>query len=203
MGHLRIPDSPVIRLSPAADRLGAPRRIALPPMQPRKTDLAHAALQAHRAPLDLRQRRALILCDGKRDLAELGALLGDDAAPLIAQLQRDGYLHAEQPDPAPAPSPAASPEPTPVPATRRRSLLAARIYLLDMLALQRHPAAARLHQLLQATRDDADTVHALRLALAQLPAMASDGYVGRVRERLREVLPEPHLAAVLDAPLPA
>ena len=166
-------------------------------MQPRKTDLAHAALQAHRAPLDLRQRRALILCDGKRDLAELGALLGDDAAPLIAQLQRDGYLHAEQPDPAP------SPETTPVPATRRRSLVAARIYLLDMLALQRHPAAARLHQLLQATRDDADTVHALRLALAQLPAMASDGYVGRVRERLREVLPEPHLAAVLDAPLPA
>lgn len=166
-------------------------------MQPRKTDLAHAALQAHRAPLDLRQRRALILCDGKRDLAELGALLGDDATPLIAQLQRDGYLHAEQPDPAP------SPETTPVPATRRRSLLAARIYLLDMLALQRHPAAARLHQLLQATRDDADTVHALRLALAQLPAMASDGYVGRVRERLREVLPEPHLAAVLDAPLPA
>lgn len=166
-------------------------------MQPRKTDLAHAALQAHRAPLDLRQRRALILCDGKRDLAELGVLLGDDAAPLIAQLQRDGYLHAEQPDPAP------SPETTPVPATRRRSLLAARIYLLDMLALQRHPAAARLHQLLQATRGDADTVHALRLALAQLPAMASDGYVGRVRERLREVLPEPHLAAVLDAPLPA
>ncbi|WP_254574518.1 hypothetical protein [Stenotrophomonas acidaminiphila] len=168
-------------------------------MQPRKTDLAHAALQAHRASLDLRQRRALILCDGKRDLAELGALLGDDAAPLIAQLQRDGYLHAEQPDPAPSPSP----ETTPVPATRRRSLLAARIYLLDMLALQRHPAAARLHQLLQATRGDADTVHALRLALAQLPAMASDGYVGRVRERLREVLPEPHLAAVLDAPLPA
>ena len=168
-------------------------------MQPRKTDLAHAALQAHRAPLDLRQRRALILCDGKRDLAELGALLGDDAAPLIAQLQRDGYLHAEQPDPAPSPSP----ETTPVPATRRRSLLAARIYLLDMLALQRHPAAARLHQLLQATRGEDDTVHALRLALAQLPAMASDGYVGRVRERLREVLPESCLAAVLDTPLPA
>jgi len=27
--------------------------------------------------------------------------------------------------------------------------------------------------------------------------MASDGYVQRVRERLREVLPESHLAAVL------
>ncbi len=168
-------------------------------MQPRKTDLAHAALQAHRAPLDLRQRRALILCDGKRDLAELVTLLGDDAPALIARLQRDGYLHMAQPEPAPA----AVPDAAPSAAARRRSLVAARIYLLDMLALQRHPAAARLRQLLQATRGEDDTVHALRLALAQLPAMASDGYVGRVRDRLREVLPESCLAAVLDTPLPA
>jgi hypothetical protein len=35
-------------------------------MQPRKTDLARTALQAHRAPLDMRQRRLLILCDGQR-----------------------------------------------------------------------------------------------------------------------------------------
>lgn len=167
-------------------------------MQPRKTDLAHAALQAHRAPLDLRQRRALILCDGKRGLGELRALLGEDAPALVAQLQRDGYLHVETPAPPPAPT-----EVAPAATARRRSLVAARLYLLDMLALQRHPAAARLHQLLQATREEADTLHALRLALAQLPAMTSDGYVQRVRDRLREVLPEPHLAAVLETPLPA
>lgn len=164
-------------------------------MQPRKTDLAHAALQAHRAPLDLRQRRALILCDGKRGLGELGSLLGDDAPALIAQLQREGYLHVEQPAPAADVAPAAM--------ARRRSLVAARIYLLDMLALQRNPAGARLHQLLQATREESDILHALRLALAQLPAMTSDGYVQRVRDRLREVLPESHLAAVLETPLPA
>jgi hypothetical protein len=166
-------------------------------MQPRKTDLAHAALQAHRAPLDLRQRRALILCDGKRGLGELRALLGDDAPALVAQLQRDGYLHAEQT------APPLAREAAPAATARRRSLVAARIYLLDMLALQRHPAAAHLQRLLQATREEADTLHALRLALARLPAMTSDGYVQRVRERLREVLPEPHLAAVLEAPLPA
>ncbi len=169
-------------------------------MQPCKTALAHAALQAHRAPLDLRQRRALILCDGKRGLDDLGALLGNDAPALIAQLQRDGYLylHTEQPAPPPAPQEAA-----PTAMVRRRSLVAARLYLLDMLALQRNPAATRLHRLLQATREETDTLHALRLALAQLPAMTSDGYVQRVRDRLREVLPESHLAAVLeDAPLP-
>ncbi len=166
-------------------------------MQPRKTDLAHAALQAHRAPLDLRQRRALILCDGKRGLGELSSLLGDDAPALIAQLQREGYLHVEQP------APTVAADAAPAAMARRRSLVAARIYLLDMLALQRNPAAARLHQLLQATREESDTLHALRLALAQLPAMTSDGYVQRVRDRLREVLPESHLAAVLETPLPA
>ncbi len=166
-------------------------------MQPCKTDLAHAALQGHRAPLDLRQRRALILCDGKRGLGELSSLLGDDTPVLIAQLQREGYLHVEQP------APTAAAVVAPAAMARRRSLVAARIYLLDILALQRNPAAARLHQLLQATREESDTLHVLRLALAQLPAMTSDGYVQRVRDRLREVLPESHLAAVLEAPLPA
>jgi len=165
-------------------------------MQPRKTDLAHAALQAHRAPLDLRQRRTLILCDGRRDVAELTTLLGGDTPALIAQLQRDGYLQAEPARPVAAASPAPAP-------ARRRSLVAARIYLLDMLALQRNPDAQRLHQLLQATREDADTLHALRLALAQLPAMTSEGYVQRIRERLREVLPEPHLAVLDDGPVAA
>ncbi|MCL7715406.1 hypothetical protein [Stenotrophomonas mori] len=165
-------------------------------MQPRKTALAHAALQAHRGPLDLRQRRALILCDGQRGLAELTVLLGHDAAALLARLQRDGYLHAGQPPvpPPPATPPAAAP---------RRSLVAARIYLLDMLALQRAPAATQLRERLQATRGEADTLYALRLVLAQLPAMTSGGYVQRVRERLREVLPEAHLAAVLESPRPA
>ncbi|MGV8959957.1 MAG: hypothetical protein ACOH1V_06170 [Stenotrophomonas sp.] len=156
-------------------------------MHPSKTDLAHAALQAHRAPLDLRQRRALILCNGQRDVDELSALLGSDTPALLRQLQRDGYL---QPQPTPAISAATTHR-------QRRSLLAARIYLLDMLALQRHPDAARLHRLLQAAREPSDTLHALRRALLQLPAITSPGYAQRVRERLCEVLPEADLAAVL------
>ena len=47
-------------------------------------------------------------------------------------------------------------------------------------------------------------ISALQLALAHLPAITSEGYTQRVRGRLQEVLPEAHLAAVLDgAPLPA
>ncbi|WP_449467933.1 hypothetical protein [Stenotrophomonas humi] len=172
-------------------------------MYPRKTELAHTVLQAHRAPLDLRQRRALILCDGKRSLAELSVLLGNDAPALITQLQRNGYLHAD--DVVAAPLIATQTAPTPTPAVeRRRSMVAARIYVLDILALQRNPTAAQLHRVLQATREEEDTVSALQLALAHLPAMTSEGYAQRVRGRLQEVLPETYLAAVLDgAPLPA
>lgn len=171
-------------------------------MHPRKTELAHTVLQAHRAPLDLRQRRALILCDGKRSLAELSVLLGNNARALITQLQHSGYLHAD--DAVAAPPVAAAP-PAAAPAVeRRRSMVAARIYVLDILALQRNPTAAQLHRVLQATREEEDTISALQLALAHLPAITSEGYTQRVRGRLQEVLPEAHLAAVLDsAPLPA
>lgn len=174
-------------------------------MHPRKTELAHTVLQAHRAPLDLRQRRALILCDGKRSVAELTALLGIDAPQLITQLRRDGYLHADAetappavaPEPVPAQAPATETKPA---VERRRSMVAARIYVLDILALQRNPTAAQLHRVLQATRGEADTLDAIRLALSQLPAFTSEGYAQRVQARLHEVLPEAHLAA-LHAPL--
>ncbi|KRG42207.1 hypothetical protein ARC78_09680 [Stenotrophomonas pictorum JCM 9942] len=158
-------------------------------MQPHKTELGHAELHTPSGALDLRQRRALILCDGKRDLDELRLLLGSDAATLIAGLQREGYLATDRPAPA---------EP------HRRSLLAARIYVLDILALQRHPTATQLHRVLQAAREDADTVQALTLALRHLPTLTSEGYTQRVQARLREVLPQAQLAAVLEpAPLPA
>lgn len=182
------------------------------PMHPRKTELALSVLQAHRAPLDLRQRRALILCDGKRSLDDLSQLLGNDAPALVAQLIRDGYLLADAPDAPPVvPAPVAMAAPAPAPAAaaapateRRRSMVAARIYVLDILALQRNPTAQQLHRQLQSSREEGDTVNAIRLALAHLPAMTSDGYAQRVRGRLQEVLPEPHLATVLQAtPLPA
>ncbi len=172
-------------------------------MHPRKTELAHTVLQAHRAPLDLRQRRALILCDGKRSLAELALLLGNDTPVLIAQLQHSGYLQGDDERVVPAVMPTSATPVTPV-VERRRSMVAARIYVLDILALQRNPTAAQLHRVLQATREEEDTINALQLALAHLPAITSHGYAQRVRGRLQEVLPEAYLAAVLEGtPLPS
>ena len=167
-------------------------------MQPQKTDLARTALQAHRAPLDMRQRRLLILCDGQRDLVQLGQLVGPETPAMVIQLIQSGYLvsHAVAEVAVVAPAaPAAGVMPTvaPVPVTeRRRSLVAARIYLLDILELQRHPQAAALFHTLQQSRSDDAVMAALHAALEALPGLTSTGYAERVRQRLLEVLPKEH-----------
>jgi hypothetical protein len=75
---------------------------------------------------------------------------------------------------------------------RRRSLVAARIYLLDILELQRHPQAAALFHTLQQSRSDETVMAALQAALDALPGLTSTGYAERVRQRLLEVLPKEH-----------
>ncbi len=170
-------------------------------MQPRKTDLARTALQAHRAPLDMRQRRLLILCDGQRDLAQLTGMIGPDASAMVIQLIQAGYLVSTapmRPEPTPAPVEAA-PATAARPAERRRSLVAARIYVLGILELQRHPQAAALFHALQGARSDAEVIAALHAALAALPALTSVGYAERVWQRALEVVPEAHAAQLAPA----
>jgi hypothetical protein len=190
----------VIAVSPAGFRLGL-HRIDPTPMQPRKTDLARTALQAHRAPLDMRQRRLLILCDGKRDLAQLTGMIGPEASAMVIQLIQAGYLvssAALEPATLPAP-PGAAPVAAPAPAERRRSLVAARIYLLGILELQRHPQAAALFHALQRARSDEDVIASLHTALMALPGLTSPGYAERVRQRVVEAMPDAHAAQLAHA----
>ncbi|HEL2979111.1 TPA: hypothetical protein UMB92_001961 [Stenotrophomonas maltophilia] len=176
-------------------------------MQPRKTDLARTALQAHRAPLDMRQRRLLILCDGQRTVADLTGLLGQEAPAMVIRLVQAGYLStgpaaavpspqvvAELPKVAPAQVPAAATAPV----ERRRSLVAARIYVLGILEMQRHPQAAALFRDLQQARAEDEVLQRLQSAMQLLPALTSDGYCQRVRQRLLEALPLEHCDAFAE-----
>ena len=175
-------------------------------MQPRKTDLARTALQAHRAPLDMRQRRLLILCDGQRTLADLTGLIGQDAAAMVIQLVQAGYLSTGTAAPPPPAATAASAPTTPAaapaaPATgseRRRSLVAARIYVLGILEMQRHPQAAALFRELQQARAESDVLQVLQSAMRRLPGLTSEGYCQRVRQRLLEALPLEHCNAFAE-----
>ena len=175
----------------------------MPAVPAHKTDLARQALASHGAALDLRQRRALILCDGRRTDAELVRLLGTDTPALLQQLRSAGYLEgleaAHDVPAATAATPTAEVLPTPTtpaPAARRRSLSAARIYLQGMLDLQRAPAAQALRTQLVGATDEAATIAAIVDVLAALPAMTRPGYAQRVCERVAEVMPEAHLPAL-------
>lgn len=160
-------------------------------MQPRKTDLARQVLSVRDGRLSLRERRALILCDGQRGMDELDALLGAETPALLRRLLDAGYLSVA----VDAPTPPAD-RPPPDGPMRRRSLVAAKLYLLDMLELQRHPEAIRHRSRLQAAQGDEETLAQLLAALHCLRLTASPTLALRVRERLAEVLPEAHLPAL-------
>ena len=175
-------------------------------MQPRKTELARTALQAHRAPLDMRQRRLLILCDGQRSITDLTGLLGQDAPAMVIQLVQAGYLSTGTGAAAPPPPPAATVEPQPAtPAAaaataveRRRSLVSARIYVLGILEMQRHQQAAALFRDLQQARAESEVLQVLHSAMRMLPGLTSEGYCQRVRQRLLEALPLEHCDAFAE-----
>jgi hypothetical protein len=173
-------------------------------MRPRKTDLARTALQSHAGPLSMRERRVLILCDGQRDLAALADMLGQDAPAVIRRLCDTGYLvDALTPSPG-APSIAALPvQPTPRASGSRRSMVAAKLYMLDMLALQRHDAAIRHKADLQACHEPEETFAQLLASLRCLQDTSAASLARRVRERLAEVLPEDCLPALESMDLPA
>lgn len=189
-------------------------------MQPQKTEMGRLALQSHAAPLNIRERRALILCDGKRDLAELGLLLGPDAPTPVMHLHETGYLAANKsaaavstPPSMPAtvaaqriPTRAPSqislqtpPQPSPPQAGAtgtRRSLTGAKLYLVGMLELQRDEAAAVQRRRLMACQDPDAMIAQLLAGLRCLQQVASPSLASRVRDRLGEVLPESLLPAL-------
>ncbi len=177
-------------------------------MLPHKTELSRLALQSHAGPLSMRERRALILCDGRRNLKDLSALLGPDAPALIMRLYEAGYLTNDAPSQAAVPTPAPaieSPKPARAPAApTRRSLIAAKLYMLGMLELQRNESANAHRVQLQASQDPDAVLAHLLAALHCLQRTTNTSMAQRVRERLTEVLPEDYLPALEtpNAPTP-
>lgn len=96
----------------------------------------------------------------------------------------------------PAP-PVAAPAPAPRPAAAsRRSMAACKMYMIDMLQLQRTPEAASLSVALQTAGDDDERALALIDALAWLRTATKASVCGRVAERLKEIIPEVYLAGL-------
>lgn len=173
-------------------------------MRPHKTELARQTLDTHGRVLGMRERRLLILCDGHRNIADLKHLFGEDAAPLVAHMVAAGYLAMGQPpgpaSPAPVPPQARTPPtaepalhttaPPPASSIPRRSLVAAKVYLVGVLELQRDEQAAAHRQHLQSRLDEPALFEAMADALAFLQTRVAPSFVARVHARLIEALPE-------------
>ena len=170
-----------------------------------KTVKAREALEAGKAgAVELRDRRILILADGRRTRAELVTMLGADYATSIDRLMHDGYLWQVDGMPPPRPAPVVDvasplpPQPQEPVTSKRRSLVAAKMYLVDMLQLQRTPTAVELRLAIQSTNDPAQLLDRLFDALDHLVASTTASYGERVRERFAEVLPDEALARLRD-----
>lgn len=162
-------------------------------MRPSKTEKARSALRDRPSDLNALERRVLILSDGARDANALAALLGASAHTAIPRLLRDGYLvdgDATTTPVAPAAQPhsvAATMAPAP---TSRRSLAAAKVYMFDMLQLQRGEDATAIAAALRASRDQEEVALHLFHALRHIRMVSSPSYSRRVAERLSEILPQ-------------
>lgn len=169
-------------------------------MHPHKTEKAHSALRDRPADVSVLERRILILSDGRRGGAEITDLLGVQAQQALARLLRDGYLaDRDMASAAPATQPPVAPEEkrefaAAAPASSRRSIAAAKMYVIDMLQLQRGPEAAAIAGAVRSCRDpDELAAHMLR-ALRFIHSVANSSLSRRVADRLAEIMPEQYLA---------
>src|SRR5580765_2973517 len=139
-----------------------------PAMLLHKTELARAILARTGTELGRRERQVLILCDGQRSLDAIVSMFGVESLGMIQSLIASGHLaHGATTTPvaparAPAPPVAATAPPSTLAAPRtqpsRRSMAACKMYMIDMLQLQRTPEAASLAVALQTAVDDDERV---------------------------------------------
>lgn len=96
---------------------------------------------------------------------------------------------------APDASPSASSIPA-SPTTSRRSLAASKMYVMDLLQMQRDLGIAECRTEIQCAQDETATVVALLDGVRHLMPLVSASMAGRILARLDEVLPEPYLPAL-------
>ncbi|WP_276264368.1 hypothetical protein [Cupriavidus basilensis] len=160
-----------------------------------KTEAGRAALGQRAGTLCRRSRALLIMVDGRtsvQDMVSRAGQLGLDASA-VTQLLEDGLIkvaagHMDATHRKPA-GDAQLDSPAPADATRKRSLAAARMYLMDVMArtfgTADHPIRARL---VEAT-DRAAVEAAFEEFLVVLGDMASPSLVAHIEGAFRELLP--------------
>lgn len=167
-----------------------------------KTALGRREQQQRSQALGAKQRHVLILCDGRRTLGELRALMGDEVLPLAQALLASGHVERVGASDRVA-KVATALVPSAVPAAQRsqelaqavasaprRSIALSRMYMFDVIerTLGHHSGPARAH-LRAADQPDA-IVLALQECLLLIAEVAGQTQADKVRAQLCTMLPE-------------
>jgi len=130
-------------------------------------------------------------------LESVNGLFRGTRDPVVAQ----AAVSAAPATSTPAIAPIAAPPPAPN--ATRRSLAATKMYMLDMLQLQRDPEAAAIKATIQTSVGPDALVAAVLRGLQHIQAIANPSYGQRVFNRVAEMIPEEALPALQAQCAPA
>ncbi len=169
-------------------------------MQLHKTDKGRSALLQRTGTLTAQDRRILILSDGQRSLDDIAGLLGSPARPAVLRLVEERYLATSHsatasvvgttPGVVAPPADVHVAATTPAPNATRRSLAATKMYMLDMLQLQRDAESAEIKASIRTSIGPEATVAAVLQGLQHIQRIANPSYSRRVFDRVAEMIPE-------------
>lgn len=167
---------------------------------PRKTDSGRKALRLRDPALNARDRQILVLANGERAFQELAGMVGLGGAAAMDRLAALGFLSLEPPlgsgsaaklaVPVATAAAAARPDPQPeAAASERRSSAAAKMYLIDMLAMIRGPEASTLAALVHGSRSETELLDRLEPVLERIAQLTRPSYALRICQHLQTLLP--------------
>ncbi|KKW69248.1 hypothetical protein AAV94_00485 [Lampropedia cohaerens] len=157
-----------------------------------KTAKGRLALES-RVRMAPRARQLLLLCDGRRTLAELTAIFGTGTEQALLQLQAAGLLRGvDQPAAAVRESGAMPPR------ARTRSLAACKVYAVDILQLQQDAAASHLVGQLRQCEQPQPILELVLVALHLILERSGERYAERVAGRIFEIVPDAHLGRFVE-----
>lgn len=162
---------------------------------PRKTDSGREALRLRDPALSARDRQILVLANGERAFQELAGMVGLGGAAAMERLAELGFLSiaspAATPPSAEVSAAEARPDPQPEsPAPERRSSAAAKMYLIDMLAMIRGPEASTLSALVHGSRSETELLDRLEPVLERIAQLTRPSYALRICQHLQTLLPQ-------------
>jgi hypothetical protein len=176
-------------------------------MQLIKTDKGREALRRrdpHLAPIE---RQIVILANGTHSRSSIQRLMARDIGSELHRLLQFGYLE-EQVDPRHNAAPAAvaamlkqSAAAQTVQAQgpqqlARRSLAGTKMYIVDMLQLLRDMDASAMAVSLHSSQGEQEFIHNVTAAVRLILEKCGPSYGLRVVNKLREIVPEAHLAVL-------